>query len=83
MDRDKILAEVSAEMAQRHVRLGGPQHDDESESEQSFMRYVREYAEGLGRGAGHDFRRRMLKAAACALAAVERHDRLRQRKEPL
>jgi hypothetical protein len=67
-----IFNEVVAERARQDARWGGPEHDD-GHSEGDWADFIREYAWG-DRGA--DFRERMLKIAALAVAAIESHDRL-------
>lgn len=59
---DKVLDDIRAERAYQDKTWGGSGFDDtQSEAE--------------GRAAGRDFRTRMVKAAALAVAAIEAHDR--------
>jgi hypothetical protein len=71
-----IMAEIAAERQYQDAKWGGPRHDDKQETEGSFRSYIEEYSQGVGRGKGLNFRTAMLKTAALAVAAIERHDRL-------
>jgi hypothetical protein len=69
----KILDEVAAERCYQDAKWGGSIHDV-TESEVNWIGYITEYAKGAGRSASYDFRKRMIKVAALAVAAVEAHD---------
>lgn len=72
--RDEIYREVNLERSYQDDKWGGPDHDD-TETEESWQRYITEYANARDRAEGYDFRKRMVKVAALAVAALESHDR--------
>lgn len=76
--RRSIYAEISEERRYQDEKWGGMAHDDNEEAEADFVNYVVEYAEGKPgtRSESYAFRRRMVKVAALAVAAIERADRM-------
>jgi hypothetical protein len=76
MSRQGIFDAINDERAYQDKKWGGAAHDDNQETEADFVRYIGEYSAGAGRSANYDFRTRMVKTAALAVAAIERHDRL-------
>lgn len=74
--QEKVIADVIAERQYQDAKWGGAAHDA-TEGNDDWVRYVVEYATGQGRAADYDFRKRMVKAAALAVAAVEAFDRKR------
>jgi hypothetical protein len=72
--RMNALLDVEAEREYQDRKWGGPANDD-LQAEADWLAYIAEYAGGAGRAANYDFRTRMVKVAALAVAAVEAHDR--------
>ncbi len=71
--RRQIFADIVVERKYQDEKWGGPAHDS-TETEANWADYITEYALGEGRAAGYDFRTRMVKVAALAVAALEAHD---------
>lgn len=72
-----VLAEVAEERKYQDTRWGGADHDDVHENEESWLRYITEYATAQDRAREYNFRKRMVKVAALAVAAIESWDRKR------
>jgi hypothetical protein len=70
----KAFAAVLNERRYQDEKWGGPEHDD-TETEENWQKYITEYANAQGRSESYDFRKRMVKIAALALAAIESVDR--------
>lgn len=70
----KAFASIINERRYQDEKWGGPEHDD-GETELNWQRYITEYANAQGRSASYDFRKRMVKVAALAMAAIEAVDR--------
>lgn len=68
--RTKVLHEVAAERKYQDKKWGGPSHDD-METQEKWLEYIAQYSNK----ADVDFRTRMVKVAALAVAAIESHDR--------
>lgn len=71
---EKVLDDIRAERAYQDKTWGGSGFDD-TQSEADWEKYIKEYSQGEGRAAGRDFRTRMVKTAALAVAAIQAHDR--------
>jgi hypothetical protein len=74
MSRESVIEEINRERAYHDAKWGGAAHDDR-ETTANWQYYLREYSQGEGRGKGRDFRTRMVKTAALAIAAIEAYDR--------
>lgn len=72
--RCRAVADALLERQYQDSKWGGPEHDD-TETEENWQKYITEYANGQGRATTHDFRKRMVKVAALAIAAIESCDR--------
>lgn len=70
----RIWQEIRAERKYQDSKWGGPDNDD-TRSEKDWQWYISEYANAQGRAADYDFRKRMVKVAAMAVAAIESFDR--------
>ena len=71
---DKVLDDIRAERAYQDKTWGGSGFDD-TQTADDWQKYLLEYSQGEGRAAGRDFRTRMVKTAALAVAAIESYDR--------
>lgn len=69
-----ILSEILKERAYQDAKWGGSSHDD-TETEENWQKYITEYANAQGSSSDYDFRKRMVKVAALAVAAIEAYDR--------
>jgi hypothetical protein len=74
LKRHGVLHEVLKEREYRDNMWGGSLYDD-TETEVNWSAYITEYANAQGRAMTYDFRKRMVKVAALAVAAVESYDR--------
>ncbi len=72
--RDAIFDEIDTERAYQDSKWGGKKMDD-GHSDEDWLGWIAEWSQGTGRATAHDFRTRMLKTAAMAVAAVESVDR--------
>ncbi len=72
--REGVYDDIDMERLYQDQQYGGALCDDRV-SELDWVKFIGEYAGGTGRALGRDFRERMVKAAALAVAAVEAHDR--------
>lgn len=72
--RCRAISDVLLEREYQDEKWGGPSHDD-TETEGSWEKYISEYNNAQGRAVDYDFRTRMIKVAALAVAAIESHDR--------
>jgi hypothetical protein len=70
----KAVAAILNERRYQDEKWGGSEHDD-TETEENWQRYITEYANAQGRSSSYDFRKRMVKVAALAMAAIESVDR--------
>lgn len=70
----QAIEDIKEERRYQDKKWGGSDHDD-TETEDSWQKYITEYANAQGRSQSYDFRKRMVKVAALALAAIESHDR--------
>jgi hypothetical protein len=70
----RAVADILNERTYQDEKWGGPEHDD-AETEENWQKYITEYANAQGRSESYDFRKRMVKVAALALAAIESVDR--------
>jgi len=77
--REKVYAEIDKERAYQDGKWGGTSFDD-TQTEQDWEKYIKEYSQGEGRAAGRAFRERMIKTAALAVAALESLNRKEQAK---
>ena len=75
--RAKALSDVNDERNYQVGKWAG-QYDDANWSEDEWHGFITEYAFGLpaSRSADYDFRKRMVKVAALAVAAIEACDRI-------
>lgn len=73
ISRAKVLEEVNGERNYQDTKWGGPIHDT-TETQDNWVQYINEYASGKGRATSYDFRKRMVKVAALAVAAIEAND---------
>lgn len=71
--RAKVLKEVWDERSYQDDKWGGKSFDNQH-SEAEWLNWINEYANGTGRALTYDFRKRMIKVAALAVAAVEAMD---------
>lgn len=71
----KVFAEIAAEREYQDTIWGAA--TDAAWSEEEWQQWIENYSKGLGRAEKYmgDFRTRMLKVAAIAVAAIETHDR--------
>lgn len=72
--RDIIFVEIDEERLYQDRVYGGADFDDSLE-EKHWLKFISEYANGVGRAEDYDFRTRMVKTAALCVAAVESFDR--------
>jgi hypothetical protein len=72
---ERIFTEIRDKRAYQDQKWGGPEHDDSVETEDSWIKYINEYASGKGRAEGRAFRERMIHVAALAVAAIQSFDR--------
>lgn len=72
--RVRAIADALLEREYQDKKWGGPSHDD-TETEENWVKYITEYANAQGRAKDYDFRKRLVKVAALALAAIESIDR--------
>lgn len=68
----KVLGEVRFERYDQDATWGGPDHDDQHD-EKDWRHFIMEYVD---QEKGEDFRDRMVKVAALAVAAIQSTDRL-------
>lgn len=74
-----VYAEIKVERASQDAKWGGPDHDDEHESEDWFS-FIQEH---LDRAENPDvYRMQMIRVAALAVAAIESFDRKRASAQP-
>lgn len=71
----KVFAEIANEREYQDTIWGAVA--DATHSDEEWSRFIEDYSKGLGRAEKYkgDFRTRMIKVAAIAVAAVEAHDR--------
>lgn len=74
--REVIFDAINRERAYQDANWGGPSHDD-TETEENWVKYIREYASGEGRAENYEFETRMIKVAALAVAALESFTRIK------
>lgn len=75
--RGAVYYEIDRERERQDTQWGGPSHDDEWDErdwETTIQKHVRRLTGGLGQPLD-DYRSRLVKIAALAVAAVEAHDR--------
>ncbi len=72
--RRYLFDEIEEEREYQDKKWGGAAQDD-TQSFDDFTKYIGEYSRGEGRALTYDFRTRMLKTAALAVAAIESYDR--------
>jgi hypothetical protein len=78
--RHAVFGEITAERTYQDSKWGGKPHDD-TQLPEDWQKYIIEYAGGTGRASTYEFRKRMVKVAALAVAAIESLDR-KTGKEP-
>ena len=73
---DSILKEIVAERVNQDRKWGGPEHDDEHRPEE-WAAFIVDHAAKAGiHEDPREFRRRMVRVAALAVAAIESRDRV-------
>ena len=72
LHREDILDEIKAERMEQDKQWGGPSHDDHHTTT-DWMRYITYQAQQSVNP--NEFRERMVKVAALAVAAIESYDR--------
>jgi hypothetical protein len=68
--RQNVYEAIDAERDYQDAKWGGCDFDD-TQTEADWQKYLKEYSQAEGRGEGRDFRTRMIKTAALAVAALE------------
>jgi len=71
---DKIFEEIKQERKSQDEQWGGEEHDD-NHNEGDWEFYINNFASGL-RGDLSNHRKRMVKVAALAVAAIQSYDRI-------
>lgn len=73
--RKVVYSNIETERVQQDQQWGGPEHDDQHQLEDwcMFIEYQLERCNGVG---GPEYRERMVKVAALAVAAIESWDRV-------
>jgi len=77
---DQIYVEVAMERAAQDRQWGGPEHDDahrERDWEDILHKHAYRLVDCLGE-ASPDYRQRLIKIAALAVAAIQAHDRQKE-----
>jgi hypothetical protein len=70
MTTEEVLKEVVDERVYQDQKWGGKEFD-KTHTESDWLSWINEYANGQGRAKNYDFRKRMVKTAALAVAALE------------
>lgn len=85
---DPVLEAILAERIRQNRQWGGPAHDD-GHAPQDWTHLLTDHAARLGHWAvegnfvaAADYRQRLVKIAALAVAAIQAHDRARERGHP-
>lgn len=73
-DARDVLGEIIAERNRQDAQWGGADHDDDH-SPEDWIRFIGAQAVKCAYGKGPDYRERLVKIAALAVAAVETYDR--------
>jgi len=73
LNRKTIYDQIDNEREYQDKKWGGKSFDD-TQTEQQWAEYIRQYA--IGERGSNNFRERMIKVAALAVAAIESNDRL-------
>jgi hypothetical protein len=70
-----VYADIRAERVQQDAQWGGPEHDDSHEGG-AWLEYIEAQARKAWRTVtAAEYRERLVKIAALAVAAIESHDR--------
>lgn len=72
LNRKTIYDEIDNEREYQDKKWGGTSFDD-AQTEQQWIEYIKQYA--IGQRGSNNFRERMIKVAALAVAAIESYDR--------